>query len=288
MAELWAISDTGEGRLPPDLAQLASGKEGGAQGLLLPADMLSGEEPECVSPDDISLPPLPGSPDSPLAPSDMELEEHASPALSLHISSDRMQTGASGPGEAQESGLPPPAAFADTCGDERETFSSRFEKPYPRFKAEPPLTSRGFLEKSTASSSGAKRRESMPREVHGSAGQQPPQAREGVLGAREEMHADRTGTKTQHSLHASQDAASGLAFQLGPSRVCQRPAVPQEEIKSTSAKNSVGSLADQAPNFSRLLSNVTVVEGSPVTLEVEVTGFPEPALTWWVAYNDEP
>uniref|UniRef100_A0A672NVY8 Ig-like domain-containing protein n=1 Tax=Sinocyclocheilus grahami TaxID=75366 RepID=A0A672NVY8_SINGR len=36
------------------------------------------------------------------------------------------------------------------------------------------------------------------------------------------------------------------------------------------------------PNFSKPLSNATVMEGSPVTLEVEVTGFPEPTLTWWV------
>ncbi|XP_036110653.1 coiled-coil domain-containing protein 141 [Molossus molossus] len=282
VADLWAISETGEGRLPQDLAQLSSGKAGGAHGLLLPADMLPGEEPECASPDDISLPPLPGSPDSPLAPSDMELEEQASPSPSLHMNSDRMQTGTSGPGEAQEPGLPPPAAFADTCSDKRETFSSHFEKPYPQLKAEPPFASGGFLGKSTAvGTSSAKPRESMRSEVHGRAFQQHPQARGGELGAREEMHADSNGTKTQPRLHASQDAISSLAFQLGPSRVYQRQAVPQEEIRSTSAKNSVGSLAGQAPNFSRLLSNVTVVEGSPVTLEVEVTGFPEPALTWY-------
>lgn len=286
-SDLWAINGAGEGGLPPAPARLSSGEAAGAQGLLLPADVLS-EEPECVSPDDISLPPLPGSPDSPLAPSAMELEEHASPSLSLHMNRDSVPTG-SGPGEAQGAGLPPPAAFADTCNDKRETFSSHFEKPYPQLKAEPPLTSRGFLGKSTVISRiSATHPESMRSGVHESACQPHPQAREGVLGAREEMHAESDGTKTQRSLHASQDAISGLAFQLGPSRVYQRPAVPQEEIKSTSAKNSVGSLAGQAPNFSRLLSNVTVVEGSPVTLEVEVTGFPEPALTWWVAYNDEP
>lgn len=39
------------------------------------------------------------------------------------------------------------------------------------------------------------------------------------------------------------------------------------------------------PRFTRPLSRATVMEGSPVTLEVEVTGQPEPALTWWVAYN---
>lgn len=39
------------------------------------------------------------------------------------------------------------------------------------------------------------------------------------------------------------------------------------------------------PCFTRPLSRATVMEGSPVTLEVEVTTHPEPTLTWWVAYN---
>lgn len=37
--------------------------------------------------------------------------------------------------------------------------------------------------------------------------------------------------------------------------------------------------------FTRLVSRATVMEGSPVTLEVEVTAQPEPTLTRWVAYN---
>lgn len=39
------------------------------------------------------------------------------------------------------------------------------------------------------------------------------------------------------------------------------------------------------PCVTRPLSRATVMEGSPVTLEVEVMGHPEPMLTWWVAYN---
>ncbi|XP_031307601.2 coiled-coil domain-containing protein 141 isoform X2 [Camelus dromedarius] len=265
-----------------DMQPLSSGKEGAAQGLLLPADMLLGEEYECVSPDDISLPPLPGSPDSLLAPSDMEVEAGASPSLSLHTSTCRMQMGASGPGEAWDSGLPPPAAFADVCNDETETFSSHLEKPYPQFQAEPPLTSPGFLEKSTAFHRiSAKPPESMPSEVHERALQQPPQAQGSSLETREKLHVDNNDTKTRNRLHASQDVYSGLGFQPGPSQAYQRQMVPPEEIKSTSAKNSMVSRAGQAPTFSRLLSNVTVTEGSPVTLEVEVTGFPEPTLTWY-------
>ncbi|XP_062435365.1 coiled-coil domain-containing protein 141 isoform X3 [Rhea pennata] len=64
-------------------------------------------------------------------------------------------------------------------------------------------------------------------------------------------------------------------------RSCQRQMVARGEIRSASEKNSMVSLSGQAPNFSQLLSNITVTEGSPVTLEVEVTGFPEPTLTWY-------
>ncbi|KAJ8788616.1 hypothetical protein J1605_005347 [Eschrichtius robustus] len=276
------VNGAGEGQLPREVKQLVPGKEGAVQGLLLPVDVLSGEEYECVSPDDVSLPPLPGSPNSLLSPSDVELEAGAFPSLRRHLSGHGTQTGASGPGEAPESGLPPPAAFADACNDKRETFSSHVEKPSPQFQAEPPLTSRGFLEESTDFHRiSVKPPESMCSEVHARALQQRPQAQGGLLETPEKTHADNNVTKTRNRLHASQDASSGLGFQPGSSQACQRQMIPREEIKGTSAKNSVVSLAGQAPNFSRLLSNVTVMEGSPVTLEVEVTGFPEPTLTWY-------
>ncbi|XP_047728318.1 coiled-coil domain-containing protein 141 isoform X2 [Prionailurus viverrinus] len=280
--DILTVNGTGEGQLPQHLTQLLSDKEDAVQGHLLPPDMLSGEEYECVSPDDISLPPLPESPDSPLAPADMEVEGRSSPPHSLPMSNYRMQTGASCPGEAQESGIPPPAAFADAYNDKRETFSSHFERPSPQFKAEVPLTSQGILEKSTAFCKiSAKHPESMLSEVHERALQQHPQAQGSLLETWEKVHADNNVTKTQDRLHASQDAFSGLGFRSGSSQAYQRQTVPQEEIKCTSAKNTVVSLAGQAPNFSRHQSNVTVMEGSPVTLEVEVTGFPEPTLTWY-------
>ncbi|XP_058568687.1 coiled-coil domain-containing protein 141 isoform X4 [Neofelis nebulosa] len=280
--DILTVNGTGEGQLPQHLTQLLSDKEDAVQGHLLPPDMLSGEEYECVSPDDISLPPLPESPDSPLAPADMEVEGRSSPPRSLPMSNYRMQTGASCPGEAQESGIPPPAAFADAYNDKRETFSSHYQRPSPQFKAEVPLTSQGILEKSTAFCKiSAKHPESMLSEVHERALQQHPQAQGSLLETWEKVHADNNVTKTQDRLHASQDAFSGLGFRSGCSQAYQRQTVPQEEIKCTSAKNTVVSLAGQAPNFSRLQSNVTVMEGSPVTLEVEVTGFPEPTLTWY-------
>ncbi|XP_069717128.1 coiled-coil domain-containing protein 141 isoform X3 [Phaenicophaeus curvirostris] len=78
----------------------------------------------------------------------------------------------------------------------------------------------------------------------------------------------------------AEEILSGDEYEYA-TRSCQRQMVTREEIKSSSEKNSMASLTGQAPNFSQLLSNKTVMEGSPVTLEVEVTGFPEPTLTWY-------
>ncbi|XP_021102769.1 coiled-coil domain-containing protein 141 isoform X2 [Heterocephalus glaber] len=283
-ADIWAINGTGDCGLAPNLRQLSSAKEGRVQGLLLPEDMPSGEESECVSSDNISLPPLPGSPESPLAlSSDMEVEEPPSPsALSLPMSSSSLQSRTCGPGEAQESVLPPPVTYADAYNNKKEIFSSHFERPYPQFKAEPPLTSGEFLESSTAfHKNSAKQPESMLSDMHDRALQKHPQAQGSLLETQEKMHGHDNSTKTQDRLHASPAVLWSLGFPPGTSLGSQRQMVPGEEAKTPSAKNSVVSLAGQAPHFSRLPSNVTVTEGSPVTLEVEVTGFPEPTLTWY-------
>ncbi|CAO2596923.1 Coiled-coil domain-containing protein 141 [Lemmus lemmus] len=283
-ADTLSMNGTLEHGLPMDLRQSLPGKEGSAPGLILLEDM-SGEESECISSDDISLPPLPMSPESPLAPSDMEVEELASSsALMLHIGGYRTHTGAGVLGESQESVLPPPIAFADGC-HKKDTFTSHFERPYPQFKAESSLTSKGSVEMSTKLHINVKCPTSMPHEVHARASQQGSQAWESSLEAQEKVHADSNVTKTQDRLHVPPDASPGLGFQSDTTR---RQAGPQGDRKHSSAENSVVSLAGQAPHFSRLLSNVTVTEGSPVTLEVEVTGFPEPTLTWWVAYNEKP
>lgn len=265
--------------LPMDVRQSLPDKEGSAQGLILLEDILSGEESECISSDDISLPPLPMSPESPLAPSDMEVEELASSsAPMLHIGSYRTHTGTGVLGESQESVLPPPAAFADGCHNKKDTFTTHFERPYPQFKSESSLTSKGSVEMSTKLHINVKCPTSMPHEVHARALQQGSQARESSLETQEKVHAVSNVTKTQDRLHDPPDASPGLGSQSDTSR---RQAGPQGDRKHSSAENSVVSLAGQAPHFSRLLSNVTVTEGSPVTLEVEVTGFPEPTLTWF-------
>ncbi|XP_048201118.1 coiled-coil domain-containing protein 141 isoform X2 [Perognathus longimembris pacificus] len=281
-ATVLTVNGTGGDDDPEDLGQLSSAKEGEVPSTLLPEDMPS-EESECVSPDDISLPPLPGSPKSTLEPSDMEVEEPpSSSTLTIHISSYKMQIGTANPEEALESVLPPPIAFADGCNDKGDTCSSHFERPSPQTKADTPLASRGFQNKSTILHNiHTKHPESMPSDMHESAFQRHPQAQRSLLETQEKMHADDNVTKTQDRLHASPDVFQGLGFQSDTSQGQNRQMSPQEEMKSTSTKNSVVSLAGQAPHFSRLLSNITVTEGAPVTLEVEVTGFPEPTLTWY-------
>lgn len=288
-ADVLAINGTREDGLPVDLTQSSSDKEARAQGLILLEDMLSGEESECISSDDISLPPLPVSPESPLAPSDMEVEELASSsALAFRISSYRTHAGTGSLREAQESVLPPPTAFTDECHNKKDTFTSHFERPYPQFKAESSLTSRGSIEMSSELHIDVRCPTSMPQEVHDNTLQQGAQAQKSLLDTQGKVHADPNVTKTQDRLHAAADVSSGLTSQSDTSRSHQRQVGPQGDRKNSSAENSTVSLAGQVPQFSRLLSNVTVVEGSPVTLEVEVTGFPEPTLTWWVAYNDKP
>ncbi|XP_072468614.1 coiled-coil domain-containing protein 141 isoform X2 [Notamacropus eugenii] len=266
--------------------EASSIKEDSPQDLLLSEEGLSGDESDCASPDDISLPPLPGSPESNLLQSEMEFEEvPMQNPQNLHISSYNLQMtiDPSDPRATYKPGPSAPDTFISNCW--REEASSPDERPLPlspghysKFKADTPLTPLEFLEKSTVFRKvHAKPPESMMSKVHETCLQQCHQVHKSMLKNQEQLH-DNNFTKTQDRLHANPEAFPGLLFQSDTSRSSQ---VTREEIKSTSGKNSRGSLAGQAPSFSRLLSNVTVMEGSPVTLEVEVTGFPEPTLTWY-------
>lgn len=57
------------------------------------------------------------------------------------------------------------------------------------------------------------------------------------------------------------------------------PKAQTETVPQGKASKSV------PPCITRPLSRATVMEGSPVTLELEVTGQSKPMLTWWVANN---
>ncbi|XP_051842081.1 coiled-coil domain-containing protein 141 isoform X2 [Antechinus flavipes] len=265
----------------------SSAKEDSPQSLLLSEEGPSEDESDCASPDDISLPPLPGSPESNFLQSEVEFEEMPMQnPQSLHISSYdlQMKINASDPRMTHKPDPSAPATFISSCCGEEA--SSPVERPLPlssghcpTFKADSPFTTLEFLETSTTFRKiHVKSPESMMSKVHETCLQQCHQVHKSMLETQEQLHDNNNFTKTQDRLHANPDAFPGLLFQSDTSRSSQ---VTGEEIKSTSGKNSRVSLAGQAPNFSRLLSNVTVMEGSPVTLEVEVTGFPEPTLTWY-------
>ncbi|XP_038607269.1 coiled-coil domain-containing protein 141 [Tachyglossus aculeatus] len=286
------IPGVGEGLLSLDVDLSSSAQEESIHTLPLSEETPSGEEYECISPDDVSLPPLPTSPES--NPMQGEGEIEGSPSSnphSLHVcsSSLQMQINAGSQTARNEPNLSIPAASAYPSDGGRETVSTQFERlpclaaeHFPKFKAGCHFTSLELLETSSASGAiKAKPSASMMSEVHETYTQRCHQVHTSMSETQERLHDNNNSTKTQDRPHASPRAFPGLGFRADPTRSHQNQMVSPGEIKSASEKNSLVSLSGRAPNFSKTLSNATVTEGSPVTLEVEVTGFPEPTLTWY-------
>ncbi|XP_050824928.1 coiled-coil domain-containing protein 141 isoform X2 [Gopherus flavomarginatus] len=293
LADISVVCPAGEDFVSQDMALSPSAKEDSLQAELLAKEMSSRKEYKCILPDDISLPLLSEMPESDILHSEAELEEQpCCSSHSLHVSSYslQMQTNSGSKRMTDESDLLTPGAYADTSNHRRETTSDVLERffpstidHYPKFRMESPLTcsSPEVPENITATCTiHAKPAYSMMSEVCETHTQHN-EANQSMKETQEQLHDINNFTKTQDRLHALPDAVSGLMFQSDATRSCQRQMVTQEEIKSASEKNSMASLSGQAPKFSKLLSNVTVMEGSPVTLEVEVAGFPEPSLTWY-------
>ncbi|XP_070813051.1 coiled-coil domain-containing protein 141 isoform X2 [Pituophis catenifer annectens] len=292
LAETSIICPAVEDSISQDTGLSFAAKEESFHTELLAEDALSGEEYECISPDDISLPPLSETPESNLLHSETELEEpHSSSSRSVHVSSYTVQMPINAGSKTMEDDSDPltSTASADVPGHRNEciseqlgSFSSstlsshskgKIESPFahssPEMPATPPVSSM-FKTKAFYCMRGE------VHETHLQCHEAPRSMRE----AQSKLHDGNNFTKNQARLHASSNAFSGL-FQSDSTRNCQRQMATGEEIKSISEKNSKVSLSGQAPHFSKLLSNVTVMEGAPVTLEVEVTGFPEPTLTWY-------
>ncbi|XP_033023144.1 coiled-coil domain-containing protein 141 isoform X3 [Lacerta agilis] len=294
LADISVVCSAGEDSVSRDTdLLLSSAKEDSFQAELLAEEVPSGDEYECISPDDISLPPLSETPESNLLHSETELEEPpCCSSRSLHVSSYsvQMQINAGGERITDECDPLTSVAYADMPGHKKERtsdqpgrFSSstlsyhskhKAESPFaqspPEMPEASPLTCMLKAEPAYCMTSEVCETRLQCHEVHRS-----------MTEAQGQLHDGNNSTKSQDRLHASPSAFSDLLFQSDTTRSCQRQMVTREEIKSISEKNSMVSLCGQAPNFSKLLSNVTVMEGSPVTLEVEVTGFPEPTLTWY-------
>nr|XP_034989810.1 coiled-coil domain-containing protein 141 isoform X4 [Zootoca vivipara] len=294
LADISVVCSAGEDSVSRDTdLLLSSAKEDSFQAELLAEEVPSGDEYECISPDDISLPPLSETPESNLLHSETELEEPSCcSSRSLHVSSYsvQMQINAGGKRMTDECDPLTSVAYADMPGHKKEhtsdqpgRFSSstlsyhskhKAESPFahspPEMPEASPLTCMLKADPAYCMMSEVCETRLQHHEVHRS-----------MTEAQGQLHDGNNFTKSQARLHASPNAFSDLLFQSDTTRSCQRQMVTREEIKSISEKNSMVSLCGQAPNFSKLLSNVTVMEGSPVTLEVEVTGFPEPTLTWY-------
>ncbi|XP_061464306.1 coiled-coil domain-containing protein 141 isoform X2 [Rhineura floridana] len=293
LADISVVCPAGEDFVSQDTDLLSSAKEDSFQAELLAEEVPSGDEYECISPDDISLPPLSETPESNILHSETELEEPpCCSSHSLHVSSCsvQMQINAGSKRMTDECDPLTFVAYADTPGHQNEHMSDqpgRFssstlsyhsiykaESPFshssPEIPEANPVTSMFKTKPACCMTSEVCKTYLQRHEVHRS-----------MREAEGQLHDRNNFTKNQDRLHAQANTFSDLLFQPDTTRSCQRQMVTQEEIKSISEKNSMVSLSGQAPNFSKLLSNVTVMEGSPVTLEVEVTGFPEPILTWY-------
>ncbi|XP_008503359.2 coiled-coil domain-containing protein 141 [Calypte anna] len=293
LADIPIICPAGEDLVSQDTELSSSAKEDSLQIEFLAEEIPSGDEYECISPDDISLPPLSETPESNLLHSETEPDEQCyCSSHSLHVSSysSQMQKTTSIKKVTEESHLLTNSAYAYATNNMTESPSDQFQKFFisstdsgPKVRAVSPLTCslQKISEASSASCTlNAKPAYSLMSEAC-KTHLQHLELHKSMTETQEQLHDLNNRTKTQDRLHALPDAFSGFLFQSDTTRSCQRQTVTQEDIKSSSEKNSMANLTGQAPNFSQLLSNKTVMEGSPVTLEVEVAGFPEPTLTWY-------
>ncbi|KAM9486119.1 coiled-coil domain-containing protein 141 isoform 2-T2 [Clarias gariepinus] len=237
----------------------------------LSEESLSNDEYECTSPDDISLPPLSETPESNMVQSENDLDDiYCVSSHSLHTNYHSQQC---------HSRHGDPLHFQP-----EERFPSPTTGPASRFRAESssfvhsPLTvPTPTLVSSTISSI---LKSSKPKGFA--------ECQQTIYS----MHESRF--EKQECVHEPASPQHSSVAQAGNTHASHKPLTsvkePElckptgicEEIKRSSSARATGNLAEgQSPNFSKHLCNAVVMEGSPVTLEVEVTGFPEPALTWF-------
>eukprot|EP00079_Xenopus_tropicalis_P010668 XP_002935732.2 PREDICTED: coiled-coil domain-containing protein 141 [Xenopus tropicalis] len=275
--------------LPPSAELPTLAKDGSTltdtdlQPELLAEDAASGDEYECISPDDISLPPLAETPESNLPQSETELDEqHCFSSHSLHVTSYslQMQINATGKKMVDRSELLTPVANTDASNRKKEktsNYSERFSSPSVGYKVESPFAHQPAIVNEmryslNAPPAKASPSHSMMNEMHETHWQH--HSVYESTKKTQQLHVTNNSTKTKDRLHPTPDDFSSVMFQSDPAKSCQRHVTAQDAIKSNA------SLVGQTPGFSKHLPNVTVKEGSPVTLEVEVTGYPEPAVTW--------
>uniref|UniRef100_H3AX26 Coiled-coil domain containing 141 n=1 Tax=Latimeria chalumnae TaxID=7897 RepID=H3AX26_LATCH len=264
---------------------------------ILTDEALSIDEYECMSSDNISLPPLPDTPELHMFYSETELEEGPScSSHNMHAASYNLLTQKENSSIriSDSCDLLTPVPNADTVTHTKEQVL-RNSGSHPLSNIKSPLTvpahgivCNTFSSISTANSFSAHDTVHEVYETH----MQQYAVHECMIETQGPLHVINDSSKadslkTDKLLALKNDALTAIIPQSSHHKGHHRQTIIQQEIKHASENRIIRSLSGQAPNFSKFLSNVTVMEGSPVALEVEVTGFPEPALTWWVAYNNQ-
>ncbi|XP_061091773.1 coiled-coil domain-containing protein 141 [Conger conger] len=264
---------------------LQSPGDGGGlpEGELYTEDSLSNDEYECTSPDDISLPPLSETPEFIQSENDLD-DGYCLSSHSLHVNQYSQQS---------HCHLNDTTTF-DTTQQRRDWVSTQTEDfPSPtevlgtKFRAESssflrsPLTvpTPTLVSNTLSTILKSKPVPSLPPGTLSKCHQTIYAVHESFTETQECVHDPSQGRGTSAQADNMHVTPSPLTAEQDPD-IC-KPTVVREEIRLMSGSRASGSLVGQGPKFSKLLSNATVMEGSPVTLEVEVTGFPEPTLTWY-------
>ncbi|XP_039613700.1 coiled-coil domain-containing protein 141 isoform X1 [Polypterus senegalus] len=254
-------------------------------------ETMSNDEYDCASPDDISLPPLSETPESNILHSETDLDEGAQSPHGNQFS----QQGASHFANRMTGSFDvlTPGAAAEVTSRRREWTLSAPEgcpspggSQYPKFRSESssfvrsPLTVPAPTIISSTLSSILKSKASGSTQSSGTLRQR----QETHYAIHESFSEMQEKVVDSQNLHPSVilGAPSTQASLSGESEldIC-KPTTIREEIRLSPGSRGSTSVTGQGPGFSKLLANASVKEGSPVTLEVEVTGYPEPALTWY-------
>uniref|UniRef100_A0A8C8F5S8 Ig-like domain-containing protein n=1 Tax=Oncorhynchus tshawytscha TaxID=74940 RepID=A0A8C8F5S8_ONCTS len=281
---------------------------------LMTEDSLSNDEYECTSPDDISLPPLSETPESNivLSENDLDLDGFclSSQSHTIHINQYSHQLHSTHNDYSNSQSQQRIREQTVSCPSPTGGLNTKFRPESSSFIHSPLTVPAPTLVSNTLFNIMKSR--GIPNLPNANLPNLPPVGPLSLNECHQTVYSvhESSVTETQEKVHdpstmmvrgsafPTAAATSTLNTHATPSPLTTtavtltdqgqdpdlcNPTAIREEIRLPGTSRSMGStLAGQGPpHFSKLLSSPTVMEGSPVTLEVEVTGFPEPTLTWF-------
>ncbi|XP_036815023.1 coiled-coil domain-containing protein 141 isoform X3 [Oncorhynchus mykiss] len=281
---------------------------------LMTEESLSNDEYECTSPDDISLPPLSETPESNIVLSENGLDLDgfclSSQSHTIHINQYSHQLHSTHNDYSNSQSQQRIREQTVSCPSPTGGLNTKFRPESSSFVHRPLTVPAPSLVSNTLFNIMKSR--GIPNLPNANLPNLPPVGPLGLNECHQTVYSvhESSVTETQEKVHdpstmmvrgsafPAAAAASTLNTHATPSPLTTtavtltdqgqdpdlcNPTAIREEIRQPGTSRSMGStLAGQGPpHFSKLLSSPTVMEGSPVTLEVEVTGFPEPTLTWF-------